>query len=176
MSASHAIELSDVQAAYRRVQDAVHFTPVMTCHGIETATKKDALYFKVEALQRTGSFKFRGACNAVAALSEADRAAGVCTHSSGNHGAALAAAARAAGAKCAVVVPTNAPAVKVEAMKSYEAEMIMCAPDARAATADELVKERSMTFVHPSNDPFVMAGQGTLALELLAQLYVMATC
>ena len=130
------------------------------------------LYFKCENLQLSGSFKIRGAANAVFSLSEADAACGVVTHSSGNHGAALALAAQMRGIRAWVVMPRNAPQVKVRAVEAYGADISFCEPTlpAREAAAAELLRSTSGTLVHPYDDDRVIAGQGTAALEFLEEI------
>ncbi len=130
------------------------------------------LYFKCENLQLSGSFKIRGAANAVFSLSEAEAARGVVTHSSGNHGAALALAAQLRGIRAWVVMPRNAPKVKVRAVEAYGAEITFCEPTlaAREAAAAELLRATGGTLIHPYNDDRVIAGQGTVALEFLEEI------
>jgi threonine dehydratase len=174
---SYAISMSDVSAASSRIGSYVHRTPVLKCSALSAAASsalgvRVELAFKCELFQRTGSFKMRGATNAVFSLSESSASHGVCTHSSGNHAAALAAAAAARGGCTAtIVMPTDAPALKVAATAGYGAKIVTCAPGsaARAAAAAEVASRTGATFVHPSENPFVIAGQGTVALEFLAQ-------
>src|SRR5690606_7255682 len=127
------------------------------------------LHFKCEPLQRSGAFKFRGACSAVWSLDADTAARGVVTHSSGNHGAALALAARTRGIACHVVVPEGAVEAKLAAIRGYGATLHRCAPTitAREAKAAEVQRETGATLVHPYMDRLVIAGQGTVALELL---------
>jgi len=127
------------------------------------------LWFKCENLQKVGAFKIRGATNAVFSLSGEAARAGVATHSSGNHGAALALAARWRGIKAAVVMPRNAPSAKQRAVEGYGGEIVFCdaGMEARAKTLRQVVERSGMTVVHPYNDPDVIAGQGTAALEML---------
>jgi threonine dehydratase len=148
---------------------------VLTCRSLDALATAAAgtpveLFFKCELFQVTGSFKARGATNAV--LSLPPGAAAVCTHSSGNHAAALAYAARVAGLPAHIVMPSNAPGVKREAVAGYGGIITECAPTqaAREAAAAGVVASTGAVFVHPSEDPAVIAGQGTLALELLAQV------
>jgi len=128
-----------------------------------------SLFFKCENLQKAGAFKSRGATHAVLSLPEEEAAHGVLTHSSGNHGAALARAARLRGIPAWVVMPEGAPRVKREAVASYGATIVRCAPtqEARESTAARLLDETGATLIHPYDDPRVIAGQGTAALELL---------
>jgi threonine dehydratase len=161
---------ADVLAAQDRLRGRVHRTPVLTSRGID-ALAGAQLFFKCENFQKVGAFKFRGATHAVLRL-EAERASrGVATHSSGNHAAALALAARERGIVARVVMPTNAPGVKRVAVESYGAEIVPCEPTlaAREQTLAAVVERTGAHFVHPYNDPDVIAGQGTAALELVVQ-------
>jgi len=158
--------LASVRAAARRIRDHVHRTPVLTSATLDGELGA-RVFCKCENLQKVGAFKARGACNAVFSLDDATAARGVITHSSGNHAAALAYAARARGIPCAVVMPESAPAVKVEAVRGYGAEIRFCKPSEREATCAAWQRERGSHLVHPFEDPDVIAGQGTAALELL---------
>ena len=166
----YAITLGDVQAAAARIAPHVHRTPVMTCSALDELAGR-SLFCKCELFQKTGSFKVRGATNAIFSLDEAEAARGVTTHSSGNHAQAIALAAKARGISAKIVMPSNAPTVKKRAVLGYGAEVVECEPTgaARQAAADRIVAEEGRYFVHPSNNPVVMAGQGTIALELLEQ-------
>lgn len=159
---------SDVLAAAARIAPHAHATPVLRARTLDALAGCD-LHFKGEHLQRAGAFKFRGACNAVWALPEDVAARGVVTHSSGNHGAALALAARTRGIACHVVVPAGAVAAKLAAIEAYGATLHTCAPTiaAREAAAAQVQRDTGATLVHPYTDPLVIAGQGTAALELL---------
>jgi|CXWL01.1.fsa_nt_gi threonine dehydratase len=161
----------DVGAAAARIAGHVHRTPVLRSHGLD-ALLGGEVWFKCENLQRVGAFKARGATNAVLALPADVAARGVVTHSSGNHAAALALAARGRGVPAYVVMPDTASRPKVEAVRAYGAEITFCAPTqaAREATSTALVERHGATFVHPSDDPLVIAGQGTAARELLAEV------
>jgi len=130
------------------------------------------LFFKCENLQLSGSFKIRGAANAVLSLSEAEAARGVVTHTSGNHGAALALAAKMCGIRAWVVMPRNAPKVKIRAVEAYGGEITFCEPTlaAREAAAAELLRRTGAVMIHPYDDDRVIAGQGTAALELLEEI------
>ncbi len=163
--------LSQFKEAAARISPLVHRTPLITCTSINTICKA-ALFFKCENLQKVGAFKARGAVNAVFSLPEEVACMGVATHSSGNHAAALAYAARCRGIKAYVVMPENAPAVKKTAVASYGAEIVFCEPTlkAREETIDKIVRQTGSTFIHPYNDYRVIAGQGTAALELLNQV------
>lgn len=161
---------SDVLAAAARIAPYAHRTPVLRSRSLDELTGA-TLHFKCENLQRVGAFKFRGACNAVFALDQATAARGVVTHSSGNHGAALALAAKVRGIPAHVVVPEGAVASKLAAIEAYGAVIHRCAPTlaAREATAARVQADTGATLVHPYTDPFVIAGQGTATLELLAE-------
>ena len=160
--------LSDIQQAAQRIQPLIHRTPVLTSESIDRRAGC-RIFFKGENFQKAGAFKMRGAANAVLSLSEADRAKGVATHSSGNHGQALARAAQVVGCPAYVVMPTTAPRIKQRAVASYGAEITFCEPTlvARETTLAEVVRRTGATFVHPYNDAHVIAGQGTAALELI---------
>ena len=162
---------ADVERAAARVRPFARRTPVLTAASLDALFGAE-LFFKCENFQRVGAFKFRGACNAVQSLSEAEAARGVATHSSGNHGAALALAAKLRGVPCKVVVPRNAPAVKRAAVASYGADVVLCAPtlEARETTLAGVVAEAGQEVVHPYDDARVIAGQGTAALELLDEV------
>ena len=162
-------DLADVRDAHARIAPFVHRTPVMTCRAIDEEVGA-SLYFKCEHLQKVGAFKARGACNAVFALDEASASRGVVTHSSGNHGAAIAYAARTRGIPAWVVMPRNAPAVKQANVRRFGANVRLCEPTvaAREAACDEVARESGATLVHPFDDARVIAGQATATLELLA--------
>ena len=158
----------DVLAAAARIATHAQVTPVLRSGSLDALAGAE-LHFKCENLQRMGAFKFRGACNAVWSLDEATAARGVLTHSSGNHGAALALAARTRGIAAHVVVPEGAVPAKLEAIRAAGASLEFCAPTmaAREAAAVAVQARTGGTLVHPFTDPAVIAGQGTAALELL---------
>jgi threonine dehydratase len=158
----------DVLAAAARIAPHAHATPVLRSRALDVLAGCE-LHFKAEPLQRTGAFKFRGACNAVWALDATTAARGVVTHSSGNHGAALALAARTRGIACHVVVPEGANAAKLANIGRYGAQLHTCAAtiDAREAAAARVQADTGATLIHPYTHPHVIAGQGTAALELL---------
>ena len=162
--------LDEVRAAARRIAPYVHRTPVFTSSFLDAASGA-RLFFKCENLQKVGAFKMRGAANFVLRLSPAEAARGVVTHSSGNHGQAVAAAARARGVAATVVIPRSSAAVKRAAVAGYGARVVPCADGdrARAAAAQRIVERDGATLIHPYGHPDVVAGQGTLALELLEQ-------
>lgn len=159
---------ADVQVAARRIQPYAHRTPVLTSRNLNELTGA-RLFFKCENFQRVGAFKFRGACNAVFSLDERELQRGVATHSSGNHAAALALAARLRGARAFIVMPETAPEVKKKAVQAYGGEITFCQPtlEAREQTLAAVVAKTGATVVHPYNDARIIAGQGTAALELL---------
>lgn len=161
---------ADVLAAAARIAPHAGRTPVLVSRSLDVLAGAH-LHFKCENFQRMGAFKFRGACNAVWALDAATAANGVVTHSSGNHGAAVALAARDRGIPAHVVVPEGAVASKLAAIIAYGATLHRCAPTitAREAKAAEVQSLTGATLVHPYADPLVIAGQGTAALELLAE-------
>ncbi|MFT3761706.1 MAG: pyridoxal-phosphate dependent enzyme [Pseudoxanthomonas sp.] len=161
---------TDVLAAAARIAPHAAVTPVLRSRALDEACGA-RLYFKAEHLQRTGAFKFRGACNAVWSLDETAAARGVITHSSGNHGAALALAAKTRNIACHVVVPDNTNAAKTANIERYGARLHRCAPGiaAREAMCAQLQAETGAVLVHPYADVQVIAGQGTAALELLDQ-------
>jgi threonine dehydratase len=168
-----AVTFSDVTSAASRITGLVHVTPALTCRSLSSLASASIgrdveLVFKCELFQRSGSFKMRGACNAVA---QAPPGVPVCTHSSGNHAQALALAARQAGRAAHIVMPSNAPSSKRAATEGYGASVTTCAPTqaAREAAAAAVCAATGAEFVHPSEDPRVIAGQGTLALEVLSQ-------
>jgi threonine dehydratase len=162
------ISLDDVRAAAARIDGIAHRTPVLTSRALDEATGA-TVFLKAENLQRVGAFKFRGACNAVASLSEEERGCGVATVSSGNHAQALALAARLHGARATILMPEDAPAGKVAATASHGAEILRFNryEEDREALLAALVAERGLVPVHPYDDARVMAGQGTVALELI---------
>ena len=159
---------ADVLDAAARIAPHAHVTPVLRSRSLDEAAGAH-LHFKAEHLQRVGAFKFRGACNAVWSLADEVAARGVATHSSGNHGAALALAARVRGIPCHVVVPEGAVQAKLAAIERAGAILHRCAPtiDAREAACARVQSDTGATAVHPYTDARVIAGQGTAALELL---------
>lgn len=161
---------ADLESARERVRGHVHFTPVLTCRTLDQMAGA-RLFFKAENFQKVGAFKFRGAWNALAAMPAADRARGVVTQSSGNHAQALALAAREHGVAAHIVMPDNAPAVKVAAVRGYGAEIVFCqaTPAARDAATRELVEKTGGVLVHPFDDARIIAGQSTATQELLEQ-------
>jgi len=166
-----SVTLEDIREAAERIRPHAHRTPVLTCSGLD-AKAGARVFFKCENFQKVGAFKFRGACNAVFSLEPEAAGAGVLTHSSGNHGAALALAARLRGIPAIIVMPRNAPTVKRRAVASYGARIVECEPtlDSREETAARLLRETGATLVHPYDNDRVIAGQGTAALELMQEI------
>ncbi len=163
--------IEDVMEARKRIQGHVKMTPVLTSSSIDEMTGS-TLFFKCENFQRVGAFKFRGACNAVFSLSEEEAKNGVATHSSGNHAQALALAARERGIKAYIVMPSNAPKVKVEGVRGYGGEIIFCEPtlEARERGLAKVIEKTAAHFIHPYDDPRVIAGQATAGLELVERI------
>lgn len=161
----------DVVAAARRLSGRVHRTPISTSTFFDRSTGC-RIHFKCENLQRIGAFKARGALNAILLLSDEERLAGVVTHSSGNHGQAVAWAARSVGAKATVIMPRDSAAAKLAAVRDYGAEVILCdgGTAAREAATEEVRQRTGAIMIHPYDDARVMAGQGTAALELLEEV------
>jgi threonine dehydratase len=167
----HEPAIEQVREAHQRIAPYIHRTPVLTCRTLDRMCEAQ-VFFKCENLQKVGAFKIRGATNAVFSLPDEDAVQGVVTHSSGNHGAALALAARWRGIAAYVIMPENAPQVKKRAVAGYGAEIVFCRPTL-AAREEELARVRQRTgaaFVHPFDDRRVIAGQGTAALELYEQV------
>ncbi|GAB1377817.1 beta-hydroxyaspartate dehydratase BhcB [Pararhodobacter aggregans] len=161
---------ADVVAARARIAPHVHRTPVLTSRMLNELAGA-SLVFKCENLQKAGAFKARGASNAVFGLSAAQAARGVATHSSGNHGTCLAYAAGRRGIPCTVVMPRTAPQAKKDAVRGYDGRVVECEPStsSREAVFAGVLAETGAEFVHPYNDPRVIAGQGTCSLELIEQ-------
>ncbi len=167
----YATSIDDVRAAARRIKGVGHRTPILTNQTLdEMAGRK--LFFKCENFQKVGAFKLRGGWNAISMLSDEEAAKGVCTHSSGNHAQAVAFSAMKRGIASYIVMPNNVPDVKLDAVKGYGANIILCEPtlEARETTLDEITKKTGAQVVHPFNNPNVIAGQGTAALEMIEDL------
>lgn len=158
----------DVVVAAVRIHTYVHRTPVFTSETLDAMTGA-TVFLKNEALQKVGAFKARGGCNAVFALSDEQAARGVATHSSGNHAQAIAYAAGLRGIPATIVMPEDAPPVKVAAVRGYGARIVWAGnhPLDRERQLEQVLAETGAMFIHPSNDFYVIAGQGTAALELL---------
>ncbi len=161
----------DIETAAIRMAGIVHHTPVLTSSAINEMTGVEA-YFKCENFQKVGAFKYRGATNAVLSLSDEQAARGVATHSSGNHAAALALAARRKGIPCYVAMPENAPQVKIEAVRHYGATITFCEPtlQSREDTLKEIIRKTGAVFIHPFDNFDVISGQGTAAMEFLEEV------
>ena len=168
METETSVSKQDLLDSHARIRDFIHATPVLTSRHINEVAGAE-IGFKCENLQRTGSFKMRGATNAIMSLSKAERDRGVVAHSSGNFAQAVALAARITGVPAWIVMPDNAPRVKMQAVRGYGGQVIECQPtlEARQAAADRIVEESGATFLHPSNDLNVILGQATAAMELL---------
>ncbi len=168
---TYAASLSDIRAAAERIAPYAHRTPIMTSAAISELAGCE-LFFKCENLQKVGAFKFRGALNAIASLSDVDASRGVVTHSSGNHAQAVALAARLRGVPATIVMPTSAPAIKKRAVLGYGATVVDCEPTlaARETTTAAVIEQTGATLVHAYDNDHVIAGQGTVALELVEQV------
>ena len=163
------IALSEIRAASERLAGTIHRTPLLSAQSLGARAGVE-LRLKCECFQKTGSFKPRGALNKILSLSAADRARGLVTVSAGNHAQAVAWATRHVGAPCVVVMPTGAPRSKLDAVRGYGAEIVL--HDDRATLFDklrEVEQARGLTFVHPFDDPVVLAGAGTVGLEILEE-------
>jgi threonine dehydratase len=167
-SLSIAIDFDRIRAAQERIRSYIHRTPVLTSWRLNEASGA-SLFFKCENFQKIGAFKARGATNAVFSLDDATVRRGVATHSSGNHGAAVARAAKLRGVPAHIVMPSNSAKVKVRAVESYGAQIAFCEATeaAREAACAEIIKKTGATLIHSFENESVMAGQGTAALELL---------
>jgi len=158
----------DIVKAHDRIRPFIHRTPVLTSQSINEMVGGE-LFFKCENLQKVGAFKFRGACNSVFALTDEEARNGVCTHSSGNHAAALALAARMRGIPAYIVMPSNAPDIKKIAVAGYGAQITFCEPTlaARESTLKQVAHQTGATEIHPYNYFNVICGQGTATKELI---------
>lgn len=161
----------DVLEATERIKAFANKTPVIKSNWYDQQIGAE-LFFKCENFQKVGAFKFRGACNAVQSLSEQEGNRGIVTHSSGNHAQAVALAARVKGYKATIIMPENAPSVKVRAVREYGAKILFCEPtiDARKEMTYRFIEETNAHFIHPYNHPMVIAGQGTAAKEFLEEI------
>lgn len=160
--------VNDIRQAHQNIADQIHRTPVLSNRQVNEHTEGQ-VFFKCENFQKVGAFKFRGASNAIGNLPDADRQKGVATHSSGNHAQAVALAARLRGIPAHIVMPENAPKVKVDAVGDYGAQITFCqsTQQAREETLRQVVDNTGAAFIHPYDNPHIIAGQGTAALELL---------
>src|SRR5437588_11889810 len=168
-----ALDLDRIGAAHERIRARIHRTPVLTSERLNAASGA-SLFFKCENFQKIGAFKARGATNAVFALDDATARRGVATHSSGNHGTALARASKLRGIPAHIVMPTNSTKVKVRAVESYGAHVVFCEPTqhAREAACADVVAKTGATLIHSFENEDVMAGQGTATVELLEDVDV----
>ena len=165
------VTYADLEAAAMRLAGQAKHTPVLTSSTVNQSTDSQ-VFFKCENFQRTGSFKFRGAYNALAQLSESQKQLGVLTYSSGNHAQAIALAGRLLGIHTTIVMPNDAPAVKQAATRGYGAEVLLYNPSetTREALGQKIADERGLTIIPPYDHPHVVAGQGTVARELIQEV------
>src|SRR5216683_1248577 len=165
-----AISYADVSSAAERLAGHAHRTPVMTSHTVDERTGA-RVFFKCENLQRMGAFKFRGAYNAMSRLSSDERRRGVLAYSSGNHAQAVALAGQLLGVRVTIVMPADAPAVKIEATRGYGAEIVLYDKrrEVREEVAERVARERELPVIPPFDHPLVIAGQGTAAKELIEE-------
>ena len=165
------LDLNTIRSADKRIRPYIHRTPVLTSSRLNEASGA-SLFFKCENFQKIGAFKARGATNAVFSLDDAIARRGVATHSSGNHGAAVARAAKLRGVPAQIVMPSNSAKVKVRAVESYGAQIVFCEPTeaAREASCAEVIKKTGAIMIHSFENEDVMAGQGTAAVELLENI------
>ncbi|MGB9422340.1 MAG: pyridoxal-phosphate dependent enzyme [Candidatus Acidiferrum sp.] len=169
--ANSPIAWNTIHEAHERIRPRIHRTPVLTSHSLDDLTGAQ-LFFKCENLQKTGSFKIRGATNAIFLLTDDQARRGVVTHSSGNHAAAVACAAAWRGIAASIVMPKNAPGVKCRAVESYGGKITFCEPNvkARSETAARIQAETGAVMIHPYDDDRIIAGQATAAKELLEDI------
>ncbi|MCU4174742.1 pyridoxal-phosphate dependent enzyme [Carboxylicivirga sp. N1Y90] len=166
----------DIIEAHNRINTQIHKTPVLTSESINSICGTN-IFFKCENFQKVGAFKYRGACNAILSLSDAEKQIGVATHSSGNHAAALALAAAKNGVKAHIVMPENAPEIKKKAVAGYGAEITFCEGtlSARESTLEQVISKTGAKLIHPYNQFEVICGQGTASLELVKQVPQLST-
>ena len=162
------VDLAAIRVAHDRIRPHIHRTPVLSSARLDAASGA-SLFFKCENFQKVGAFKARGATNAVFALNDETARRGVATHSSGNHAAALSRAAKLRGIAAHIVMPSNSPKVKVRAVEGYGGRIVFCEPNQRAReeTCARVIAETGATLIHPFENEDVMAGQGTIMVELL---------
>ena len=170
-SAMASLQITHIREAHKRIRDKINRTPVLTSSTLDAMAGAE-LFFKCENFQKVGAFKARGAANAVFSLTDDEAKRGVVTHSSGNHAAALARAAKLRGIPAYIVMPSNAPKAKEASVRRYGGEVIQCEPtlEARETTARKVLERTGAVFIHPYDDLRVMAGQGTATLELLEEV------
>lgn len=164
------VEIKDIEKAYENIKSSVKKTPLMECPTLDEMFDCE-VFLKLENLQRTGSFKIRGAMNKIMNLTEEEKKKGVIASSAGNHAQGVALGAKVGNIKATIVMPETAPISKVEATKSYGARVVQCGMfyDQAYQKALEIEKEENLTFLHPFNDEFVISGQGTIGLEILEE-------
>ena len=167
----YAASMDDVIAASKRIEGYGHRTPILTNKTIDELTGKK-IFFKCENFQKIGAFKFRGGWNTISSLSGEEASKGVCTHSSGNHAQAVAYAAMKRNIPAHIVMPRNAPKVKIQAVEGYRANITLCEPTlkARRETLEKIAEKTGAYVVHPFNEPKVIAGQGTCAMEMIEDI------
>ena len=165
------VTFNDIEIAHNRISKYVYNTPIMTSKTLNNDTGAK-LFFKCENFQKTGSFKIRGATNAILQLKKADILKGIITTSSGNHGAAVSYTAREIGASSQVIMPENTPKNKIDNVKRYGGEIIFCEPNikSREQTLEKIVNKSGASIIHPYNDEKIIAGQGTAAKELIEEV------
>ncbi len=165
------VTIQDIHEATKRIKPYIHRTPVLTNESLNQKVGAN-VFMKCENLQKIGAFKFRGASNAVWSLTDEEAKRGVCTHSSGNHAQALALAAKMRGIPAYIVMPSNAPQVKKDAVAGYGGQITYCEPtlEARESNLEKVKNETGATMIHPYNNEKVIAGQGTATLELLEEI------
>jgi len=165
------VSFSDIESAYKVLRPVVHKTPLLSSRTFNENSGNE-VYFKAENFQRIGAFKFRGAYNKISSLTAEQRRAGVIAHSSGNHAQGVALACKLFGVKAIIVMPRDSVPLKVEATRTYGAEIVFCGntTDDRERTTNELIAKSGYTLVHPFNDEKLIAGQGTVALEIFQDI------
>ncbi|MDB6147898.1 MAG: tdcB 2 [Spartobacteria bacterium] len=165
------LDLAAIRAAHERIRPYIHRTPVLTSERLDAACGA-SLFFKCENFQKVGAFKARGATNAVFSLDEATARRGVVTHSSGNHGAAVARAAKLRGIPAHIVMPSNSAKIKVRAIEGHGGQIVFCESNqaARESACSDVLKKTGATLIHPFENEEVMAGQGTAVIELLEDM------
>ena len=165
------VNLTDIKKAHTRIKHMINKTCVMKSRTLNKKLESE-IFFKCENFQRVGAFKFRGVCNKILLLNQMERQKGVVTHSSGNHAQAVALASSIMGIKSVIVMPKNAPKVKVEATRNYGAEIIFCKNSVkdREENCKKLMKKYGYTLIHPYDDDQIIAGAGTAAYELIKEI------
>src|SRR5947209_11125336 len=163
-----SLDFASIRTAHDRIRAHINRTPVLTSSRLDEASGA-SLFFKCENFQKIGAFKARGATNAIFSLDDATARRGVATHSSGNHGAAVARAAKLRGIPAHIVMPSNSAKVKIRAVENYGARIVFCEPtqEAREVACAEVVEKTGATLIHSFENEDVIAGQGTAVVELL---------